>query len=324
LLLTRAALALLVLAPLTAAAQRLTTRDALVRMEDILSTRQEEGVGLPLKELAPALVVSVQPAFEETKKWYPTAALASLVKVFGAAGLRNCEACMAPRVHAQQGRLEENSAEPTIPELVALDDAERGKAAPAKAAIWLDETQGGVSLRIIDLRNSRIVYAENFDPQLSEPARTYRELSMAKEIERRHRGDALTHTFIDFAVFPSQHVSFDWTEQWGETNLNLSGLTFSLFDPVVGIGAAYYRIIPQALNIMVGAQVLVSIPTALVNAIAMNNMKVIDSLFTGVLVARIPFGASNFGAVAMFSVSNNIRFGLGISLLNISLLPFLP
>ena len=74
----------------------------------------------------------------------------------------------------------------------------------------------------------------------------------------------------------------------------------------------------------VGAQVLVSIPTALVQAIAGGGQQVLDSLFTAVLVARIPFGASNFGAVAMFSVSGNIRFGLGISLLNISLLPFLP
>src|SRR5205823_1815619 len=147
-----------------------------VRMEEVLATRQEEGVELKVKDLVPALVVSVQPAFEETKKWYPNAALASLLHVFGAAGLRACEACMAPRVHAQEGRLEEVTAEPTVPERTALDTAERGRAAPARAAIWLDETASGVAPRVAALRNSRIVFAENFDPALSEPARTFREL----------------------------------------------------------------------------------------------------------------------------------------------------
>jgi len=34
---------------------------------------------------------------------------------------------------------------------------------PARAAIWLDETPGGVTMRIVDLRNSRIAFAENFE-----------------------------------------------------------------------------------------------------------------------------------------------------------------
>jgi len=43
---------------------------------------------------------------------------------------------------------------------------------------------------------------------------------------------------------------------------------------------------------------------------------------TGVAVVRVPFGRSNYGA--LLSASTNGQVGLGISLLNISLLPVIP
>ena len=49
---------------------------------------------------------------------------------------------------------------------------------------------------------------------------------------------------------------------------------------------------------------------------------VIDPLLTGVAITRVPFGRSNYGAI--LSVSTNGTVGLGISLMNISLLPVLP
>jgi hypothetical protein len=308
--------------PAVAYAQRETTREALTRIEETLDLKLQDGSGLPVKDLVPVIVVSVKPAFEETKAWYPTAALTTLVRVFGGAGLRSCEACMAPRVYAQDGYLEQSTGDLSTSEITRLDQIGRGTASPARAAVWLDENADGVSLKIVDLKNSRIVFAENFDPSLTEQNRTRKNVALARELDRRARGDALTHTFVDFAVFPGQHVSMDWTEQWGDSNCNLSGFTFSFFDPVAGIGAAYYRIIPQALNLMVGAQVLLSFPTALVRAISHMDQNVIDPLFTGTLVARLPIASSNFGVLLM--VSTNGRFGIGVSLLNISFLPFLP
>lgn len=291
-------------------------------MEETLELRQQDGSGLQLKDLHPLIVVSVKPAFEESKQWYPTAALSTLVKIFGTSGLRSCEACMAPRVFAQDGLLEQNTGELTTAEIVRLDAAGRGQGSPARAAIWLDENGEGVSFKIVDLKNSRLVLAENFDATMAEVKRARKNVSYARELDRRTRGDALSHIFVDIAVFPGQHVSFDWTEQWGDSNCNLSGFTLSLFDPIFGVGANYHRVIPQALNLMVGAQVLVSFPTALVRAISPNSGDVIDPLFTGVLVVRLPIASSNFAAV--MTLSTNGRFGLGISLLNVSLLPFLP
>ncbi|MBI5547941.1 MAG: hypothetical protein HY901_29005, partial [Deltaproteobacteria bacterium] len=265
-LLARHALVLaLALLPASALAQRETTREALTRLEETMAMRQEDG---PFnKELLPVIVVSVEPAFEESRTWYPTAALETLVRLYGAASLRSCEACRAPRLHVAEGRLEQSTADLSVAEIVRLDESTRGTSAPARAALWLDENPDGVSLRIVDLRNGRIVLAQNFDPAMSEPARTRGRFTLSRELERRARGDSLTHTFVDIVVYPGQHISLDWVDQWGDSNANLSGFSLSLFDPVLGVGGAYYRVFPSVWNLTVGAQVLLSLPTAIVRGL---------------------------------------------------------
>ena len=313
----------LLLLPAAAFAQRDTTRDALDRFEESLALRLEEGAGLVVKDLSPVIVVSTLPAFEETKAWYPTAALQALIHVFGTQGLRSCEACRQPRLFMDDGRIEHNTADLGTSEILRLDEMARGKSAPAKTAVWLDETAEGVSFKVIDLRNSRILMAENFDPSLLEAARTRKNLSLAKELDRRARQDSITHAFVDIAILPHQHISLDWTEQWGDTNCNLSGFTISIIDPIIGLGGAYYRVLPFALNLMVGAKLIMSVPTGLIQAISPGNGQApFDPLITGVFVARLPFGRSNFGLT--LTVSTNAKVGIGISLLNVSLLPFLP
>jgi len=320
LLLARLAL-LCALLPTVALAQRDASREALSRLDEILALRLEDG-GVGVKELLPAMVVSVNPAFEETRTWYPTEALATLVRVFGAAGLRACEACMAPRTYVQEGQLEQVSMNLGAAEITRLDEMSRGNSAPARTAIWLDETAEGVSLRIIDLHNSRILLAENFDAAMTGAARTRRNLSLVRELDRRARGDSITHAFFDVTVYPGQHISTDWVDQWGDTNANLSGFSLSLFDPVLGVGGAYYRVIPSAFNITVGAKVLMSVPTGLVRGIAGEDVEILDPLLTGVFMVRVPIARSNYGIT--FSASTNGRLGVGFSLMNVSLLPFLP
>jgi hypothetical protein len=322
LLARRLSFVLLALMPFGALADRATTQDALARLEESLSARVEDGV-LSEKNLTPAIVVSAQPAYEETRAWYPTAAVISLSRVFGASGLRACEACMTARLHVEEGRLEQDLTSPGIAEIIRIDENSRGTAAPAKTAIWADETPSGVSLRIVDLSNGRIVYAENFDPVLAEPARSRKSFNMTRELERRSRGDAITHTLIDIAIYPGQHFSLDFVEQWGDSNHNLSGLTLSLFDPVVGLGGAYYRVLPKALGITVGAKIIMSLPTAFVLAVTGNgNTQLINPLLTAVAVVRVPIATSNYAVVA--TASTNGQIGIGISLMNFSLLPVIP
>ncbi len=319
-LLARLAL-LCALLPTVALAQRDASREALSRLDETLTLRLEDG-GLGVKDLVPAMVVSVNPAFEETRTWYPNEALATLVRVFGAAGLRACEACMAPRTYVQEGLVQQVSTNLETAEITRLDEANRGSSAPARTAIWLDETTEGVSLRIIDLQNSRILLAENFDAAMTGQARTRRNLSLLRELDRRARGDSITHVFFDVTVYPGQHVSTDWMDQWGETNANLSGFSLSLYDPVLGVGGAYYRIIPSAFNISVGAKVLMSLPTGIIQGITGDDIDLLDPLLTGVFMVRVPIARSNYGLT--FSASTNGQLGIGFSLMNFSLLPILP
>jgi hypothetical protein len=321
LVLTRALPLLVALGPVMALAQRDTTRDALLRLEASLSVRATDVGALARKDLLPAIVVSTEPRYAETLAWYPTAAVGTLVRVFGAASVRVCEGCASARLQVAPGRYEQSTAALDAPEIVRYDENLRGKSEAAKTAIWLDETAAGVSLRIIDLRNSRVLVAENFDEVQADAKAFDRTVQLVREEQRRARGDALAHTFIDIGVVPMQHISLDWSEQWGDTNANLAGVSLSAFDPVLGLGGSYFRITPL-FNITVGLKLLVSVPTALVRAISPDIQQIIDPLFTAVLVIRWPIFGSNFGLVA--TLSTNARVTFGISLLNFSLLPVLP
>lgn len=304
----------------TASAGPDATRDAMERLEEVLQLRIDDG-RLSKDDVLPTLLVSAQPRYEESATWFPTRAIEVVQSTFGTSGLRLCEACMAPRARVENGHLVYQTGPVALTDVVRLDDETRGDAQPAKTAIWIDENRGGVSARIVDLRTGRVVYAQNVDPTLVEDENSQRIYTLSEELERRHRGDSVTQAFVDVAVYPGQHVSLDWTEQWGKTNSNLSGITVSLFDPVVGIGAVHYRRVPFA-NVLVGGKGIVSLPTAIVRALGEGEVEILDPLLTGVGVVRVPFGRSNYGAVA--TVSTNGQVGLGISLMNISLLPVIP
>jgi hypothetical protein len=317
-------LGVVLLGPALALAQRDTTRDALTRLETTLSVRTTDTGALARKDVLPMIVVSTEARFEETRAWFPAQALATVVRLFGSAGLRVCEACMAARLRVEGGTFEQSTTGLDAPEIVRFDDTLRGHAEPAKTALWLDETVRGVSVRIVDLRNSRVVWAENFDDVMVEPKSFERNASLLREEQRRARGDALTHTFIDLALLPNQHISFDWSEQWGDGNANLAGVSVSVLDPILGVGGSYFRIIPQAFNLTVGVKLYASVPTALVMAVTNNgqNSGLPDPLFSGVLMVRWPIFNTNFGLV--LSVSTNGKVGFGLSLLNVSLIPVLP
>lgn len=310
----------LALLPLAASAGPDATRDALDRLEEILELRVDDGQLAP-SEVVPAILVSVEPRYEESEAWFAARSLEVLTHAFGNGNLRLCEACMAPRAFVGDGQLVYQAGPIGLDEVVRLDDQARGDAQPAKTAIWLDEHRGGVAIRIVDLRTARVLFAQNVDPSLVENRNSQRLYTLSEELERRARGDSITQAFVDLAVYPRQHISLDWTDQWGPTNANLSGITLSLIDPVAGVGAVHYRRL-ELLNILVGAKVIVSMPTALVRLVDDSGAEIIDPMLTGVALTRVPFGRSNYGAV--LSVSTNGVFGVGISLMNISLLPVLP
>lgn len=303
-----------------ARAESATTHDALDRLDELLQLRLADG-RLSADDLRPAILVSATPRDPATQGWYVTQVIEVLQRDLGEGALRLCEACMAPRAIVDGGQLTLQTGPVSVDEIVRLDDQYRGDAEPARVGIWVDEVRGGVSVRIVDLRTSRVVYAQNIDPTLSEVRNTQRMYTLGAELERRARGDSLTQSFLDATMYPGQHLSLDWTDQWGPTNHSLSGVSISMYDPVFGLGAAHYRVL-DVLHITVGAKVLMSVPTAVVRAVDEGGGDVIDPILTGVAVIRVPFGRSNYGA--LMTASTNGQIGLGISLLNFSLVPVLP
>lgn len=321
-LLLLAVLALMCVAPTDAWADTATTRDALDRMEEVLQVRIEDG-RLDPEQVMPAILVSAQPRYDTSQDWFSVRVIEILQTHFGQGGLRLCEACMAPRAFVGDGSLTYQTGPVGLDEVIRLDDNTRGQSPPARTGVWVEELVSGVAVRIVDLRTGRVVFAMNIDPYLVENERSKRTYTLSQELERRARGDAVTHSFLDLALYPGQHLSADFTDQWGPNNQNLSGVTVSLLDPVVGIGANHYRALKFG-NVLVGGKVILSLPTALVRSLDTSDepQDVIDPLVTGVGVVRVPFGRSNYGAV--MTLSTNGQFGLGISLLNLRLLPVIP
>jgi len=296
------------------------TADALDRLEEVIELRIEDGALVP-DDLLPAIVVSVTPRYESSQGWYATRALEALTRTLGDGGLRLCEACMAPRAYVDDGRLIYQAGPVGLDEIARLDAQSRGDAAPARAAIWLDEHRGGVSIRVVDLRTARVIFAQNVDPGLVEYTNTRRAYTLAEELERRARGDSVTQSFADFALYPGQHISLDWADQWGPRMTHLSGVTVSFFDPVLGVGPAYYYATPL-LDILVGGKLILSVPTAATRSFGADLGDVLDPLLTLVGVVRVPLGRSNYGAVV--TASTNGQVGLGVSFMNFRLLPVMP
>jgi len=295
------------------------TQGALDRAGELLELRLEDG-RLSRDEVLPALIVSAEPRYVDSEAWFEGAAVGVLSEAFGSGGLRLCQACMVPRTVVERGQLVYQTGPISLDEVRRLDEQARGAATPARSAIWLDEAPGGVSLRVIDLNTARVLYAQNVDEALVEHANTRRVYTLSEELERRARGDSLTQAFVDIAVYPNQHISLDWTDQWGATNANLSGVSISFVDPMIGLGAVHYRRLPYY-NILVGGKGLVSMPTALARTLSDTNIDILDPIFTAVGVVRVPFGRSNYGAV--ITASSNGKLAIGVSLMNISLLPVL-
>jgi hypothetical protein len=311
----------LLLAGGTARADPAATRDSLDRWEELLQLRLEDG-RLDRADVMPALLVSTEPRYTPSEDWFAVRVIEVLQNTLGE-GLRLCEACMAPRAIVGEGHLTYQTGPVGLDEVIRLDDQTRGKSAPARSAIWVDETARGIAVRIVDLRSGRVLYAQNIDPMLVEDEKSQRNFALADELERRARGNSITQSFVDLALYPGQHISLDMTEQWGETNKNLTGVTLSLVDPVVGIGVAHYRVV-DLVNVMVGGKLILSLPTAVVRSFDTGNNQtdVIDPLVNAVLVVRVPFGRSNYGVVA--TASTNGTVGLGLSLMNVRFLPVIP
>ncbi|APS00782.1 hypothetical protein [Pajaroellobacter abortibovis] len=157
-----------------------------------------------------------------------------------------------PTPNIEKGRLEQLSTNLGIPEIIQLGEANWDGAEAARVIIWLDETVEDVALRMIDLRNRRIILADHINPIMTDSERTKSNFLLARELDRLARRDSITHALLGVGIYTGQHFSMDWVDQWKETNANLLEVSIFLLDPLLGVGGCYYRIAPKAMNMVVG------------------------------------------------------------------------
>ena len=150
-----------------AAADPSATRDAIERMEELLTLRADSGL-LREEAVMPAILVSAEPRYEASADWFATQITEVLTSALGDGGLRVCQACAVPRVVAEDGVMVYQSGPMGLDEVVRLDDQTRGDAPPARSAIWVEEHSNGVAIRIVDLATGRVLFAQNIDPDLIE------------------------------------------------------------------------------------------------------------------------------------------------------------
>ena len=68
---------------------------------------------------------------------------------------------------------------------------------------------------------------------------------------------------------------------------HLTGASLSLFDPVLGVGATHHRV-TRLFNTTVGAKMLLSLPTAVVQSVSDGGDEAVDPLVTAAGIVRVP------------------------------------
>ena len=216
-----------------------------------------------------------------------------LTRSFPAGEFRDCVACRFPRTYAEPGRLERSEPGQSSPnfalstitsaEMVLQPNPESGWRKPLAGS----RLRSYSSHQVASFLPKILTLNEANEPSLHNGWNACANLSDA------NWGEGITHAFVDIGLYPGQHISGDWVEQWGPDNRQLSGLSVSLFDPVLGIGAAHYWVLPFGES-LVGAKLLMSFPTAtaeFATSIADEDEdppELIDPLLNLVAVYRMP------------------------------------
>ena len=142
-------------------------------------------------------------------------------------------------------------------------------------------------------------------------------MGLAREADRRIRGESLSYVFFDFGFYPDAAVRLRWLEQWGSRNQFISGITLAGLSPNGALGATLLYMYPQnrKINLSVTAYYLLSG----LGTQAGSNPD-LSKVLVGEAMVQYAYGSS-YG----FFVSSNSTgsTSIGITMYNIILFPFL-
>jgi hypothetical protein len=285
------------------------TVDNIQSMEDKLHEHIEDG-HLAIEEITPLTVVDVSTTNADAAT-LTNAILRSLGTAINGPILM-CETCRATYRQGETESVYETG-------MVSTDEVKRNyqnqKTKP-KAAAWIRETRNSLSLRIVSLETSKVLFADTVTTGIDWSSRSIQSFSRSREAERAARGDVILHGQFDFSPIGSgAHLGYSLMQQWGDSNQYLSGLSINLSDPVLGLGLNTFKVFPELNNTLIGGKFLVSIPSALSSALSKNSDSPLDqSPYTLVAMIKYPlFRGEPAKYFINAYISTNANFGVGIS-----------
>jgi hypothetical protein len=201
--------------------------------------------------ITPVLVAPPQAYWEESKADFAPAVMNVLAQVFPNPGdLIQCSQCYESRVFvAHDSRMVVQNGELSLTDLARLH--EQPGYAQAKSVLITRETPSGIEIRLLAVDDGRILYTG-----LADSTKTLNDaeppMRLAREMDRRQRGEALGYVNADLGLYPKGRFEFKFLEQWGDHNQHLSGFVLSVWNPSGAIGATYQYMIPHRRQASVG------------------------------------------------------------------------
>ena len=301
--------ALLACAGQEALALQPATIDNLQALEDKLREHVEDGY-LQTEDLTPLTLIEVSGDTEDAKA-LTNAILHSLGQALNVPILM-CEACQATYRQTATESIYSNG-------IVEIDDVkrvyEKQKSMP-KAAAWVRFNRSSISIRIVSMETSRVLFADTVDTSIDWSGRSIQSFSRSREAERSARGDAIVHGQIDFSpIGHGTHMGYSLMQQWGDSNQYLSGLSVNLTDPLLGIGLNTFKVFPEFNNMLMGGKFLISIPSALSSALSKSSSNALNqSPYTLVAMVKYPMFRNEPAKYLVNAyISTNANFGIGIT-----------
>lgn len=286
-------------------------QENLIRLEEKLREALEDRV-IDKAQLTPLTLVEVS-SEQEDPKLLKSQVLRSLQQ-----GLRVtiqvCEACQVQYTTSERQSIYSSG-------MSDLEDVRRiyaQSSSPPKAAAWVVADGLSLSVRIVSLETSQVLFADTIDARIDWSARSLQSFSQSRLAERSARGDAILHSHWDLGLNPlgggSAHIGYSYMQQWGSSNQYLSGLAFQITDPVLGFGFVSFKAFPELKNALVGGKLLFNTPQLLARSVsssAENSSG--DPLVNVVLMVKYPLFArpEKFYANAFLGTSGT--FGVGLS-----------
>lgn len=288
-----------------------STRENLRRLQEKLREAIED-YSLDQKQLSPLTLVDVRSTHEDPAT-LTNAVLSELNEALRITVV-TCDSCKATYA-SNADRSIYHSAPTDVQEIRSVY---LGQQLQPKAAAWVALDQRTLSVRIVSLDTSQVLFAHTIDSEMDWSARSLRSFSQSRQAERSARGDVILHSHWDFGVNPfgsSSHVGYSYLQQWGSYNQYLSGLCFNLTDPVFGFGFATFKAFSEFNEALVGGKFLINTPQLLARSIdrtSDNNSALGPPLNLVVMIKYPLFGRpEKFYANAFLGTSGS--FGIGLS-----------